>query len=97
MTETLWFSVTGSPVLNIDDKQANNLVDPQLLEKLKHDTDLKPFNLSIQANDLLRRISVCPASLMALRKVIRRDIGQTEDLDPNEYPDLAFIQNIGLY
>jgi hypothetical protein len=47
---------TGSSLLNLNDERLTGLVDEEILQEIKVDTDLSPFELSKVATTLLAKI-----------------------------------------
>jgi hypothetical protein len=72
-------------------------LEEEMLSYIKEKTNLKHYNMSPGVIVLLNKLKESPASAQSLKKIIRKSIGESIDLDGNEEIDVAFIENVGTY
>ncbi|CAO3702985.1 unnamed protein product [Rhizopus stolonifer] len=87
-------SFSGSSFLNLDDERLTGLVDKEILQEIKNETNLAPFDLSEAATTLLAKIGQCVPSSRKLRSIIRKSIGENDDFDLMEMYDISFIETL---
>ncbi|CAO3701300.1 unnamed protein product [Rhizopus stolonifer] len=90
-------SISGSPILNIDDKRTLDLVGEGVIEKLKAETALEPISISTSTSKLIDTIVKSPPSTIALRKAIRKHIAASINIDIIEDAQINFIESVMIY
>lgn len=85
---------TGSSLLNLDDDRLTGLVDEEILQEIKDNTALPPFQLSEAATTLLAKLGESVPSSRKLRCIIRKSIGENDDFDLMEMYDINFIETL---
>jgi hypothetical protein len=85
---------TGSSLINFDDERLRGLVNEEILQKIKDNTDLPPFELSEAATTLLTKIGESVPSSRKLRCIIRKNIGENDNFDLMEMYDINFIETL---
>lgn len=70
------------------------LVDEEILQEIKVDTNLPHFELSEAATTLLAKIRESIPSSRKLRSIIWKSMGENDDFDLMEMYDIYFIETL---
>jgi hypothetical protein len=89
--------MSGSPILNIDDKRTLNLLGEGVIEELKSKTALEPISISTSTSELIETITKSPPSTIILRKAIRTHIAANINIDIIENFQINFIESAMIY
>ncbi|KAI8090419.1 hypothetical protein BDF21DRAFT_189523 [Thamnidium elegans] len=85
---------TGPSLLNLDEERLTGLVNEEILQEIKVDTNLAPFELSEAATTLIAKIGESVPSSHKLRSIIRKSMGENDDFDLMEMYDINFIETL---
>ncbi|KAI8876948.1 hypothetical protein K501DRAFT_131534, partial [Backusella circina FSU 941] len=70
------------------------LVDKEVVQEIRNETDLAPFDLSEAATTLLAKIGQCVPSSPKLRSIIRKSVGENDTFDLIGMYDINFIETL---
>lgn len=84
----------GSSVINIDDERLMSLMNKEMIQVMKDDTELPSYKLTEGAATLLVKLEESVPSSRKLRSIIRKSIRENDDFDLMEIYDINFIETL---